>query len=83
VVLAREETHRETLRNLRAVWIDSGRDDEYYLEVGAIAFRREVLASGIPADRVHFELFEGTHRGLKWRYPLSLAFLAECLSSTL
>jgi hypothetical protein len=83
VVLAREEPHRETLRNLRAVWIDSGRSDEYFLELGAIAFHREVLISGIPRDRVHFELFEGTHRSLTWRYPLSLAFLVEGLSSTL
>jgi S-formylglutathione hydrolase FrmB len=83
VVLAREEQHRETLRNLHAVWIDSGRSDEYYLELGAIAFHREVLISGIPQDRVHFELFEGTHRSLTWRYPLSLAFLVEGLSSTL
>jgi S-formylglutathione hydrolase FrmB len=83
VMLARKEQHRETLRNLRAVWIDSGRSDEYYLELGAIAFHREVLISGIPQDRVHFELFEGTHRALTWRYPLSLTFLVEGLSSTL
>jgi len=30
---------------------------------------------------VHFELFEGTHRNTTWRYPLSLAFLAERLAS--
>jgi S-formylglutathione hydrolase FrmB len=83
VVLARQEQHRETLRNLRAIWIDSGRSDEYFLELGAIAFHREVRVSGIPQDRVHFELFEGTHRALTWRYPLSLAFLVEGLSSTL
>jgi hypothetical protein len=83
VVLAREDAHRETLRNLRAVWIDSGRGDEYNLDLGAIAFRGEVIASGLPEDRLHFELFEGTHHGLTWRYPLSLAFLAERLSSTL
>jgi S-formylglutathione hydrolase FrmB len=83
VVLAREERHRETLRNMRAVWIDSGRSDEYHLELGAIAFHREVVASGLPEDRVHFELFEGTHSGIAWRYPLSLAFLAESLSITL
>ena len=65
------------------VWIDSGRDDEYHLDLGATAFHREVLASGIAPDRVHFELFSGTHRGLTWRYPLSLAFLVAGLSSTL
>jgi hypothetical protein len=30
---------------------------------------------------VHFELFSGTHRGLTWRYPLSLAWLVERLSA--
>jgi Putative esterase len=83
VVLAREDEHRGTLRDLEAVWIDSGRSDEYHLELGAIAFHREVMASGIPEDRVHFELFAGKHGGLTWRYPLSLAFLVERLSSTL
>jgi hypothetical protein len=83
VVLAREDQHRETIRNLRAVWIDSGSDDEYHLELGAAAFQHEVLASGIAPERVHFEIFPGTHRGLTWRYPLSLAFLVEGLSSNL
>jgi S-formylglutathione hydrolase FrmB len=83
VVLAREDEHRGTLRGLEAVWIDSGRSDEYHLELGAIAFHREVMASGIPEDRVHFELFAGKHAGLTWRYPLALAFLVERLSSTL
>jgi hypothetical protein len=82
-LLAREDEHRETLRNLRAVWIDSGRDDDYHLELCATAFHREVLASGIESERVHFEIFPGTHRALTWRYPLSLAFLVDGLSSNL
>jgi S-formylglutathione hydrolase FrmB len=83
VHLARQETHRETLRALRAVWIDAGRSDEYHLDLAATAFHREVVAAGVPAERVHFELFDGRHGGLSWRYPLSLAFLVERLSSTL
>ncbi len=83
VLLAREPAHAETLRNMRGIWIDSGRNDEYHLELGATAFHREVVAAGTPADRVHFELFAGTHRGLTWRYPLSLAWLVERLSITL
>lgn len=83
VVLAREPQHAETLRNMRAIWIDSGRSDEYHLDLGATAFHREVVAAGTPPDRVHFELFPGTHRGLTWRYPLSLAWLVERLSITL
>src|SRR5947208_6705948 len=46
VLRAREPESRDVLRNMRAVWIDSGRADEYYLELGAIAFHREVLAAG-------------------------------------
>jgi hypothetical protein len=29
---------------------------------------------------VHYELFEGTHSNIEWRYPLALRFLAERLS---
>jgi hypothetical protein len=83
VLRAREPEGAEILRNLHAVWIDAGRSDEYHLELGAIAFHREVVGAGTPADRVHYELFPGTHRGLTWRYPLSLAFLVGCLSITL
>ena len=83
VMRAREPAGAEIMRNMEAVWIDSGRSDEYYLELGALAFDREVAAAGTPTERVHFELFPGTHRGLTWRYPLSLAFLVGRLSSTL
>jgi S-formylglutathione hydrolase FrmB len=83
VLLAREPQHAKTLRNLRAIWIDSGRDDDYHLELGAEAFHREVIAAETPAECVHFELFPGTHRGLTWRYPLSLAWLVERLSISL
>ena len=83
VLLAREDAHRETLHNMQAIWIDSGRSDEYLLDLGATAFHREVVAAGTATENVHFELFEGTHRGLTWRYPLSLAFLVERLSITL
>jgi hypothetical protein len=83
VVLARESQHAETLRNMRAIWIDAGRSDEYHLDLGAIAFNREVVAAGTPAESVHFELFPGTHRGLTWRYPLSLDWLVGRLSITL
>ena len=83
VLRARVPEGAAILRDLRAVWIDSGRFDEYHLELGATAFHREVVAAGTPSECVHFELFPGTHRGLTWRYPLSLAFLVGRLSSTL
>ncbi len=45
-MLAREPEHAEALRNMHAIWIDSGRSDEYHLDLGAIAFHREVVAPG-------------------------------------
>jgi S-formylglutathione hydrolase FrmB len=83
VLLAREPAHASTLRDMRGVWIDSGANDDYYLDLGAAAFHHEVVAAGTPAERVHFELFPGTHRGLTWRYPLSLAWLVDRLSISL
>ena len=71
--------HAEALRAARAIWIDAGRDDEYFLDLGAIAFHKAVLAAG--AEKVHFELHEGGHRGTNWRLPLSLSFLAARLGA--
>jgi hypothetical protein len=83
VLRARTPEGAAVLRDLQAVWIDSGRSDEYHLELGATAFHREVMAAGTPSERVRLELFDGTHRNLTWRYPLSLAFLVEGLSISL
>jgi S-formylglutathione hydrolase FrmB len=85
VRMAREPHFADALRGMRAIWIDAGRSDEFFLDHGALAFHRAVEATGIAGDRVHFELFDGRHSGVGWRYPLALSFLAERLrrSSTL
>ncbi|MEV6828738.1 alpha/beta hydrolase-fold protein [Amycolatopsis sp. NPDC051102] len=72
--------HAEAIRSLHAVWIDAGTSDEYFLDLGAQAFRAEVAAAGLPDDRVRFELFDAGHGGIDYRYPLSLAWLAERLA---
>jgi len=80
VRLAREEAHRETLRGLRGVWIDAGRSDEHFLDLGAIAFRRALADAGTPDEAVHFELFDGRHGGIGWRYPPALEWLVARLA---
>ncbi len=70
----------DALRSLRGVWIDAGRSDEFYLDLGAEAFRRELEALGLGEAIVRFELFDGTHANLEWRYPLAMAWLAERLA---
>ncbi|MDX8030554.1 alpha/beta hydrolase-fold protein [Lentzea sp. BCCO 10_0856] len=72
--------HADAVRSLRAVWIDAGRSDEYFLDLGAEAFRSQLRKTGLPDDRVHFELFDAGHGGIDYRYPLSLAWLAERLA---
>ncbi|HZO35084.1 MAG TPA: alpha/beta hydrolase-fold protein [Gaiellaceae bacterium] len=80
VRMARDPRHAETLRNLRGIWIDSGTSDEYWLDLGATAFRQAVADAGVADDAVHFELFHGRHGGITWRYPLALSWLVERLS---
>ena len=73
--------HADALRSLRGIWIDAGRSDQYYLDLGAEAFRRELDGLGIGTETVRFELFEGTHTAITWRYPLAIGWLAERLSA--
>lgn len=71
---------RAAAAGLRAVWIDAGNRDEYFLDLGATAFRDALLAAGLPGERMRFELFPAGHGGIDYRYPLALAWLAERLA---
>jgi S-formylglutathione hydrolase FrmB len=70
--------YADALRGLQAIWIDAGTGDEWFLDLGAEAFRHALADIGV-AD-VHFELFEGGHGRIDYRYPLSLAYLAQRLA---
>jgi S-formylglutathione hydrolase FrmB len=69
--------HADALRGLRAMWIDAGTRDQFWLDLGAMAFR-DALA-GIGVEPTHFELFDATHSGIEYRYPLAVRHLAERL----
>jgi hypothetical protein len=71
--------HADALRSMRAIYVDAGRRDEYFLDLGAEAFRRELQKIGV--TDIFFELFDATHGGIEYRYPLSLKYLAERLSA--
>ena len=70
--------HAEALRSMRAIWVDAGKRDEFHLDLGAEAFRRALVAAGV--TDVRFELFDGTHAAIEYRYPLAIRHLAERLS---
>jgi S-formylglutathione hydrolase FrmB len=69
--------YADALRSLRAVWIDAGTRDDFYLDLGAEAFRRALADVGVPDEIVHFELFDATHAAIDYRYPMSLAWLCQ------
>jgi hypothetical protein len=68
--------HADQLRSLRGIYLDAGRRDQFWLDLGAAAFSAELDALGIEH---FFELFDATHSAIEYRYPAGLAFLAERL----
>lgn len=70
--------HAEGLSTMKAIYIDAGRHDQYYLDLGATAFHDALAQIGV--TDVFFELFEGTHTSIEYRYPISLKYLAERLT---
>ena len=74
------DRYAEAVRSLRAVWIDAGTKDEWFLDLGAEAFRAGLARVGVPDERVHFELFDAGHGAIEYRYPLALSWLAHRLA---
>ncbi len=69
--------HADAARGLRALWIDSGTRDEWFLDLTVAWLERELTALGVP--ELHVELFDATHAEIEYRYPLGLAYLVERL----
>jgi len=74
------ERHADALRGLRAVYIDSGKRDQFFLDLGAIGFRNALDAIGV--TDVFLELFDATHSAIEYRYPIAIRYLAERLTAT-
>jgi hypothetical protein len=62
---------------MRAIYIDAGDADEYYMDVGAAALHEMLDGFGI-AHR--YERFHGRHGGMAHRYPIGYEYLARKLS---
>jgi hypothetical protein len=69
--------HADALRSMRAIYIDAGKRDEWFLDLGAEAFRQELETLGI--TDVFFELFDASHGAIEYRYPFAIRYLAERL----
>ncbi len=73
------QPYADALLSVGSIWIDAGANDDYYLDLGAEAFQDELRGIGVPDDRIHFELFPGTHGNIGYRYPMALNWLANRL----
>jgi len=69
--------HADALRSMKRIHLDAGRRDEYFLDLGATAFAREVEKAGATCT---LDLFDGTHAGLVYRYPGAIRELAIALA---
>jgi len=58
--------HADALRSMRRIYLDAGRGDEYFLDLGATAFAGELEKLGVEHT---LELFDGKHGGITYRYP--------------
>ena len=70
--------HADALRGLEGIWIDSGTRDEYFLDSGAQAVVDALAEIGV--TDLHHEMYDAGHGAIDYRYPLSLAYLAERLA---
>ncbi|MGO9821953.1 MAG: alpha/beta hydrolase [Solirubrobacteraceae bacterium] len=68
--------HGDELRSMRRIYLDAGRGDEWYLDLGAQAFADELDKLGVEYT---LELFDGKHGGLGYRYPGAIRELVTAL----
>jgi hypothetical protein len=68
--------HAEALRSMRRIYLDAGKSDEYFLDLGAQAFSQELSKLGVEHT---IELFDGRHGGINYRYPGAIRELVRAL----
>jgi hypothetical protein len=71
--------HADALASMRRIYLDAGRSDEAFLDLGAQAFARELEQLGIAHT---LELFDGRHGGISYRYPGAIRELLLVLAPT-
>jgi hypothetical protein len=58
--------HAAALRGMRRIYLDAGKSDEAFLDLGALAFAAELAKLDV---KYTLDLFDGKHGGLTYRYP--------------
>ena len=68
---------REALASMRRIYLDAGKSDEYFLDLGASAFAQQLDKLGVEHS---LELFDGGHGGISYRYPGAIRELLLALA---
>jgi hypothetical protein len=69
--------HGDALTSMRRIYLDAGKSDEWFLDLGATAFARELDELGAEYT---LELFDGKHGGMTYRYPGAIRELVVALA---
>lgn len=72
-------SHADALRSLRGIYIDAGKRDEFFLDLGAQAFAAELDKLGVD---YRLELFDAGHGAIEYRYPIAWEYLANTLTAS-
>ena len=68
--------HADALRSMHRIYLDAGKSDEYFLDLGAQAFADELSKIGAAHT---LELFDGKHGGITYRYAGAIRELVTAL----
>jgi S-formylglutathione hydrolase FrmB len=68
--------YADALRSMHRIYLDAGKSDEAYLDLGAQAFAQELSKIGAAHT---LELFDGRHGGIAYRYPGAIRELVTAL----
>jgi enterochelin esterase-like enzyme len=74
--LRRVDASTAALQAMSLIYVDAGSRDEHGLHFAARLLRDALSKRGLP---VHYEEYDGEHRGTSWRYEVSLPQIAEAL----
>lgn len=72
-----EPTYAESMRRLHSIWIDAGSSDDFFLDLGAQAFRDGLREVGVDDAVVAFELVDANHSNIDHRYIPAMRWLAD------
>jgi S-formylglutathione hydrolase FrmB len=69
--------HGDDLAKMKLIYLDAGNMDEYFLDLGATAFAKELDKLGLDYT---LEFYPTKHGGIQFRYPKAIRALAEALA---